>query len=283
MDWKDIVYIIIGCLILAYAFQVFLLPNEIISGGISSLSIILNNVFGWRPAYIQYAINVPLLILSFWLLGKEVLFKSVLGSLLFPFFVDLLRNVAPVTANPLLAAIYGGMLTGLGVGLVYKAKGSTGGTSIVAQILEKFTNFSLGESNLVADGAIIVFGFFTFDIEAIMYGIITLVILSRVIDLVLVGNRSQKNVLIISDSPDEIRQEILSNFDRGVTRLNVRGGYKNDEKEMLMVVIQDREITALQEMILQLDDDAFVVVMSANEVMGRGFSLEKYFPTNQQQ
>lgn len=283
MDWKDILYIIIGCLILAYAFQVFLLPNEIISGGISSLSIILNNVFGWRPAYIQYAINVPLLILSFWLLGKEVLFKSVLGSLLFPFFVDLLRNVAPVTANPLLAAIYGGMLTGLGVGLVYKAKGSTGGTSIVAQILEKFTNFSLGESNLVADGAIIVFGFFTFDIEAIMYGIITLVILSRVIDLVLVGNRSQKNVLIISDSPDEIRQEILSNFDRGVTRLNVRGGYKNDEKEMLMVVIQDREITALQEMILQLDDDAFVVVMSANEVMGRGFSLEKYFPTNQQQ
>ena len=283
MDWKDIVYIIIGCLILAYAFQVFLLPNEIISGGISSLSIILNNVFGWRPAYIQYAINVPLLILSFWLLGKEVLFKSVLGSLLFPFFVDLLRNVAPVTANPLLAAIYGGMLTGLGVGLVYKAKGSTGGTSIVAQILEKFTNFSLGESNLVADGAIIVFGFFTFDIEAIMYGIITLVILSRVIDLVLVGNRSQKNVLIISDSPDEIRQEILSNFDRGVTRLNVRGGYKNDEKEMLMVVIQDREITALQEMILQLDDDAFVIVMSANEVMGRGFSLEKYFPTNQQQ
>ena len=141
----------------------------------------------------------------------------------------------------------------------------------------------MGESNLVADGAIIVFGFFTFDIEAIMYGIITLVILSRVIDLVLVGNRSQKNVLIISDSPDEIRQEILSNFDRGVTRLNVRGGYKNDEKEMLMVVIQDREITALQEMILQLDDDAFVVVMSANEVMGRGFSLEKYFPTNQQQ
>lgn len=283
MDGKDILYIIIGCLILAYAFQVFLFPNEIISGGISSLSIILNNVFGWEPAYIQYAINVPLLILSFVFLGKEVLFKSILGSLLFPFFVDLLSDVTPITNNPMLAAVYGGVLTGLGVGLVYKAKGSTGGTSIIAQLLEKFTHFSLGESNLYADGVIIIIGFFTFDIEAIMYGVITLVILSRVIDLVLVGSRTQKNVLIISDSPDDIRKEILSNFDRGVTRLNVRGGYKNDEKEMLMVVIQDREITALQEMILQLDDDAFVVVMSANEVMGRGFSLEKYFPTNQQQ
>lgn len=283
MDGKDILYITIGCLILAYSFQVFLFPNEIISGGISSLSIILNNVLGWEPAYIQYAINVPLLILSFVFLGKEVLFKSILGSLLFPFFVDLLSDVTPITNNPMLAAIYGGVLTGLGVGLVYKAKGSTGGTSIIAQLLEKFTHFSLGESNLYADGAIIIIGFFTFDIEAIMYGIITLVILSRVIDLVLVGSRTQKNVLIISDSPDDIRQEILSNFDRGVTRLNVRGGYNNDEKEMLMVVIQDREITALQEMILQLDDDAFVVVMSANEVMGRGFSLEKYLPTNQQQ
>ncbi len=283
MDWKDILYIIAGSLLLAYSFQVFLLPNEIISGGVSSLSIIIHDIAGWEPASIQYAINIPLLILSYFILGKEVLFKSVLGSLLFPFFVDVMSHLAPVTYNPVLATIYGGVLTGIGIGFVYKAKGSTGGTSITAQIMAKYTTFTMGEATLISDGVIIALGFFVFDIEAIMYGIIAVVLISRFIDFVLIGNRSQKTVLIISETPDDIRREILDNFDRGVTRLDIRGGYRNDAKEMLMVVIQDREITALQEMILQKDDDAFVVVMSASEVMGRGFSLEKYFPTNQQQ
>ncbi len=282
-DWKDMLYIIAGSLLLAYAFQAFLLPNNIISGGVSSLSIVINELSGWDPAYIQYAINIPLLLMSYFLLGKDVFFKSALGSLLFPFFIDIIGEVTPITNNLLLATVYGGVLTGIGIGLVYKAKSSTGGTSIVAQILEKYTRFSMGESTLISDGVIILIGFFVFDIEAIMYGIIALVFISHFIDLVLVGNRSQKTVLIISDSPNEIRQEIIENFDRGVTRLDIRGGYQNDQKEMLMVVIQDHEITALQEMILQLDEDAFVVVMSASEVMGRGFSLEKYFPTNQRQ
>lgn len=283
MDGKDIVYITVGSALAAFAFQVFFLPNDIISGGVSGLSIILHDIFNLKPAYIQYAFNILLLIMSFVFLGKHVALKSILGSLLFPFFVGLMSGLEAVTMNPLLAALYGGVLTGIGLGLVYKAKGSTGGTNIITQIIEKYTNASVGEATLIADGAIIVFGLFVFDVEAIMYGIISLVVISRFIDIVLIGNRTQKTVLIISEEPDAIRMEILEKFDRGVTRLDIRGGYKNDLKEMLMVVIQDREITALQEMILQLDDDAFVVVMSASEVMGRGFSLEKYLPTNQQQ
>lgn len=283
MSWQDIAMIIFGSFLLAYAFQVFFLPNDIISGGVSSLSIIIHEVTGWAPAYIQYAFNIPLLILSYILLGKEIAFKSVIGSLIFPFFVDILSEVAPITDNPLLATLYGGILTGIGVGLVYKAKGSTGGTSTAAQIVEKYTNVTMGEATLISDGVIILIGFFIFDIEAIMFGIIALVVVSRFVDIVLIGTRTQKTVLIIAENPDVIRTEILENFDRGVTRLDVRGGYKNEGKEMLMVVIQDREITALQEMIVQHDDDAFVVVMSASEVMGRGFSLEKYLPTNQQQ
>lgn len=283
MGWKDIALIIFGSFLLAYAFQVFFFPNDIISGGVSSLSLILHDIFGWPPAYIQYAFNIPLLILSYVLLGKEVAIKSMVGSLVFPFFVDLLSGLEPLTNNPLLAALYGGVITGIGVGLVYKAKGSTGGTSTGAQIVEKYTNVTMGEATLISDGIIIVIGFFVFDIEAIMYGIIALIGISRFVDVVLIGNRTQKTVLIIAENPDDIRREILTNFDRGVTRLDVRGGYQNDEKEMLLVVINNREITALQEMILQMDDDAFVVVMAASEVMGRGFSLEKYFTTNQQQ
>lgn len=281
MNWKDIVYIVVGSFLLSLAFQVFLLPNSIIAGGISSLSIIFNKLFGIEPAYVQYAFNIPLLALSYLLLGKDVAFKSILGSFLFPFFTDLMSNLAPWTNDSLLAALFGGALTGVGVGLVYKARGSTGGTSIVAQIISTYTNMSLGNATLFADGAIILVGFIAFDLEAIMYGLISLIVVSRVIDVVLVGSTNQKTVLIISDETESIRLDILEKFDRGVTLLNVKGGYRKEAKEMLMVVIQEREITALQEMILQYDDDAFVIVMSASEVMGRGFSLEKYFPMNQ--
>lgn len=282
MDWKDILYIIIGSFLLSFAFQVFVLPNQIISGGVSSLSIILNDLFGWEPAYVQFAFNVLLLIMSYFLLGKEVLFKSVLGSLLFPFFTGLISHWEPWTTNALLGALYGGVITGIAVGLVYKGKGSTGGTSIVAQLIEKYTSITMGEANLLADGVVIAFGIFVFEIESILYGIISLMAVSYFIDYVLVGNKSQKTALIISDQPLEIQNQIFKHLDRGVTKLDVRGGYKNEEKEMLMVVIEGREITVLQEIVLQIDDDAFVVVMSASEVMGRGFSLEKYFPTNQQ-
>lgn len=282
MDGLDMLYIIIGSFLLSFSFQAFILPNEIISGGVSSLSIILYNIFGWEPAIVQYAFNIPLLIMSYFLLGKEVLFKSVLGSLLFPFFTGLLSGMDPWTTTPLLGALYGGVLTGIAVGLVYKGKGSTGGTSIVAQILEKYTTMTMGGANLLADGVVIAIGIFIFEVESILYGLISLVAVSYFIDFVLIGNKNQKTVLIISDKVQEIQASIFEHLDRGVTRIDVRGGYKNEEKDMLMVVIEGREITVLQELILQKDDDAFVVVMSASEVMGRGFSLEKYFATNQQ-
>lgn len=283
VDWKDVLYIIVGSFLISFSFQVFLFPNDIISGGVASLSIILYEITNISPALIQYAFNIPLLVLSYFFVGKDVAFKSILGSMLFPFFTGIVSHLEPWTNDQFLGAVFGGVITGIGVGIVYKARSSTGGTSTVAQIIEKYTSLSMGSATLIADGAIILIGFLTFDLEAILYGIICLFVISRVIDIVLVGNINSKTVLIISDEAELIRQEIIDKFDRGVTLLDVRGGYRKDPKEMLMVVISEREITALQEMIIQNDDDAFVVFMSASDVLGRGFSLDKYFPTNQQQ
>lgn len=283
MDWKDVLYVVSGSFLLSYSFQVFLLPNDIISGGIASLSIILFEILGISPALIQYAFNIPLLILSFVFLGKDVAFKTILGSMLYPLFTGLISFLQPLTTDQMLGAIFGGIITGIGVGLVYKGKGSTGGTSTIAQLISKYTGVTLGNATLLADGIIIVIGFFTFDLEAILFGIISLLVASKMIDVVLVGGTTSKTVLIISDQTDIIRQEILDNFERGVTLLDARGGYQNDSKEMMMVVISEREITAMQEMIIKHDDDAFVVFMSASEVLGRGFSLDKFVPTNQRQ
>lgn len=283
MGWKDILYIISGSFLLSYSFQVFLLPNDIISGGVASLSIILYEILGISPAVIQYAFNIPLLFLSFIFLGKDVAFKSILGTLIYPFFTGLISSLEPLTTDPLLGAIFGGAITGIGVGLVYRGRGSTGGTSTVAQLISKYTGITLGNSTLLSDGIIIIIGFLTFDLEAILYGIISLIVASKMIDVVLVGGTTSKTVLIISDESEIIRQEILDNLERGVTILDARGGYRKDSKEMLMVVISEREITAMQEVIIKHDQDAFVVFMSASEVLGRGFSLEKYLPTNQRQ
>lgn len=273
----DYVYIIFGSFLTAIAFQVFLLPNNIVSGGVSGLSIAANAMFGWSPSLFQYSLNIPLLVLCFVLLGKAAGYKTILGSLLLPFFLSFIGHFPALTSDPLLAALFGGGLTGLGIGIVFRAKASTGGTSIIVQILYQFLHFQLGLSTIMVDGLVILIALLVFDVETVMYSLIALFIVSRTIDLVQLGFNRNKNVFIISDNPQDIREEILHTMQRGVTNLGIRGGYGNTDKDMLMVVIQEREFTLLKETVLKADADAFVVAMPASEVLGRGFSLEKYF------
>lgn len=277
-DWIDYVFIVLGSFILAVAFQVFLLPNNIVAGGVSGLSIVTYEVFGWHPAYFQYAVNVPLLFLCFILLGKEAGYKTILGSLLLPFFLQFLDHLSPVTTDTLLATIFGGGMTGLGLGLVFRAKSSTGGTSVLVQIFYQVLRMPLGVSTFIIDGAVIFTALLAFNSEIVMYSLISLFIMSRVIDFVQMGFKRNKNVMIISEEPERLRKEILHTLDRGVTSLHSRGGYKGKENEMLMTVIQEREFPVLKEIISEIDPNAFVVAMSASEVLGRGFSLHKYFP-----
>ncbi|EXJ22808.1 hypothetical protein ADIAL_1659 [Alkalibacterium sp. AK22] len=277
----DYVYIVFGSFLAALSFQVFLLPNTIVSGGVSGLSIAANAMFGWSPALFQYALNIPLLILCFALLGKAAGYKTILGSLLIPFFLLFMQDLPGATSDPLLAALFGGGVTGLGIGIVFRAKASTGGTSILVQLMYQFLHVQLGLSTIAVDGLVIMIALLAFDVETVMYSLIALFIVSRTIDLVQLGFHRNKNVLIISDSPEDIRREILHTMERGVTNLGIRGGYGQTDKDMLMVVIQEREFTLLKEVILKADSDAFVVAMPASEVLGRGFSLEKYFPTHE--
>ena len=279
LDAVDYVYIVIGCLITAVAFQVFLLPNDIVSGGVSGLSIIANNLYNLDPAIFQYSVNIPLLILCFVLLGKAAGYTTILGSLLLPFYLMFLGDLDPLTHDPFLAAVFGGVFTGLGLGIVFRAKATTGGTSVIVQLLYQFAHLQLGISTVIVDGFVIFLALVVFNPETVMYSLISLFLISRTIDLVQLGFNRNKNIFIISDSPQEIKREVLHTLERGVTNLGVRGGYGNTEKDMLMVVIQEREFTLLKETVLEVDPDAFVVAMSASEVLGRGFSLHKQFST----
>ncbi len=274
---SDYVYILFGTFIIAVSFQVFLMPNSIVSGGITGISIIINSLTGWSPAVIQYVFNIPLLIVAYVFLGKEAGNKTILGSLTLPFFISLISHWEPITNDIFLATIIGGLINGLGLGIVYRAKASTGGTSIPIQILNKYTGLSLGTGSLIADGSIVFLSVITFNAEIIMYGLINLYITARAIDMTQVGLNQHKNVLIISQESDHIKRMIMNTIGRGVTNIGIRGGLGDETRDMLMCVIPEREFPYLKEMILSYDEEAFVVVMSASEVMGRGFSLANKF------
>lgn len=271
--WMEYIYVIIGAAIIAIAFNMLLLPNHVASGGVSGISTILNSLTGWTPAFIQWAFNIPLFIAGVLFLGYQFGIKTFVGTMLLPLFVYLTQHFDTWTHQPLVAALFGGVLVGAGLGIVFRGKASTGGTDVVAQILHKYTHLSLGICVALIDGFVVVTAMAVFDVESGLYALVALYATSKTIDLVQVGLNQSKSVLIISENQDAIREAVLYKIDRGITRLSAQGGYTDDEKQILLCVIEQREFTRLKEVIKEIDPNAFVVVMSASEVLGEGFTL----------
>ncbi|MBC1433877.1 YitT family protein [Listeria rocourtiae] len=268
----EYVYVILGAFIIALAFNVLLLPNHVASGGVSGISTIINYLTGWTPAYIQWSFNIPLFFAGVFFLGYQFGIKTFVGTMIMPLFVYLTSDWTVWTHEPLVAALFGGVLVGIGLGVVFRGKASTGGTDVIAQILHKFTNLSLGICVALIDGFVVIAAMFVFDIESGLYALIGLFATSKTIDLVQVGLNQSKTVLIISEKQDEIRQAILFQIDRGITRLSAKGGYTEDDRQILLCVIAQSEFSRLKGVIKEIDPNAFVVVMSASEVMGEGFN-----------
>ncbi|MGN7296559.1 YitT family protein [Ferdinandcohnia sp. SAFN-114] len=268
---KEFIYILLGSATVALSFNLFLLPNKVASGGVSGISTILNSLFGWEAAYVQWAFNIPLFIAGIIFLGKVYGARTLIGTLFLPFVVYLSRNLEPATFDPLLGALFGGIGVGLGLGITFRGNASTGGTDLAAQIVHKFTGISLGKSVAFIDGLIVLTAAIVFDIESGLYALIGLFVTSKTIDLVQVGLGNSKMALIITNRQDEVRQEIFDKLDRGVTKLSGYGGYTDDERPMLMCVVDQKEFTKLKQVVQSVDTSAFVVVMDASEVLGEGF------------
>ncbi|QIL46970.1 YitT family protein [Vagococcus coleopterorum] len=273
--WMDLGYLMVGSLFLALAINLVLSPNQLVAGGANGLAIILEKKFHSSLALTLYAINIPLLILSFVALGKEVGMKTILGSLIYPFFVGLTSFLPPLTSDPILSSIFGGVLAGLGLGLVFRGNASTGGTATIAQVINKFAKIPLGIAVFLIDGIIILSAGFVFNFDKVLFALICLFVISRVIDLVQVGGKPSKNILIISDKMTEVEAALLSKMEVGVTRIPITGGFDKNEKEMLMCVIPENKYHAVSECVLEIDSTSFLTVMPAQEVLGRGFSLAR--------
>ncbi len=200
----EYIQIIFGAALVGLAFNIFLLPSRLAAGGVSGISTILYELFQFNPAYVQWLINIPLLILGVLLVGKEFSMKTLVGTFFVPFVIWLTTDIKLSVDNPLLSAIYGGIMLGVGLGIVYRANGSTGGTALIAQLVKKYTGLSSGFSQLLVDGLVVVTSAFVFNFELALYAMIAIYVTSKVIDFVQLQTSPTKLVLIITDKEEKV-------------------------------------------------------------------------------
>lgn len=272
--------IIIGAFVLASAFVLFITPYKIVPGGVYGISIVMHYMFGTPVGLIALCFDIPLTILGIKFLGPRFGFKTVLGFSLTAIFTDTLTyfwGFKPlVEGDALLSSIFGGVLAGVGLGLIFKARATSGGSDIVAMIIAKYTKLPLGMLMIYVDSVIVLVGLLVFrDWKIPLYSWIVIFITGKVIDVVLEGVSYDKSLFIISDKHEEIREKIINNLDRGGTFIDGKGMYNMAERKIIFTVVSRRELAILEEYIHEIDPKAFLTVIDATEILGEGFKSLK--------
>jgi uncharacterized membrane-anchored protein YitT (DUF2179 family) len=268
----DYLLIAFGSILLAVGLAAFLIPNKIAPGGVSGLATIIFYVLGWPVGLTMLVLNIPLFFVGIRELGWAFAAKSLFGTILLSLAVDVLEPlITAPTKDPLLASIYGGILVGIGLGLVFRAGGTTGGTALAAQIASHRVKLTSGYALLIIDGLVIALAGFVFTLELALYALISLFVTTQVIDLVQEGIGYFKAALIISDRNIEIGQAILREMDRGATCLQGKGVYTGVKREVLLCVVSRPEVTKLKRLVARIDPRAFMIVTNVHEALGEGF------------
>jgi uncharacterized membrane-anchored protein YitT (DUF2179 family) len=281
--------IVIGSIILAAGFVFFISPYKIVPGGVYGIAIVIHymteGVFSWAPSGLPIGMmglimNIPLTIIGIRILGPRFGVKTVVGFVLTSVFMDLITfffGEAPLVAgDALLSSIFGGVLVGLGLGLIFKSKATSGGSDIVAMILAKYTKMPLGQLMIYVDSVIVLIGLVVFaDWKIPLYSWIVIYVTGKTIDIVLQGMSVDKTLFIISDKFVEIRDRIINDLHRGGTYIPGKGMYNGSDKTIIFTVVNRREMALLEEYIHEIDPKAFLTVLEANEILGEGFKSLK--------
>ncbi len=265
--------ITVGSFLIAVALNYFLVPNKIAAGGVSGLATVIYYLAGFPIGITMLVLNIPLFLAGLKVLGRSFGARTIYGIITLSLITDLLEPMAVnVTTDLLLASIYGGVLAGLGLGLVFKARGTTGGTDMIASLLNNYTGLSVGQGLMLADGIVVLLAGILFNLEVALYASITIFITSKTIDVVQEGLNIKKEALIISDKSRKINQRIINELNRGVTLFPAEGGYTGKKRDVLLCIISRSEVTTLKEMVAEIDQDAFVIISNIHEVLGEGFA-----------
>lgn len=272
---NQILMIVIGSAVMAVAYNLFLIPHQIVPGGAGGIAMVLNHFFGTPVGLVIVIVNIPLFIIGIRVLGKSYGLKSLLGIAVSSAMIDggtYLFRLRSATDEPVLACIFGGILLGAGLGLVFRGGGSTGGSDIVGQVISHYSNLSTGSAILLVDAAVIsaagiAFGRF----ELALYGYVNLYLQSRAIDLVLEGLSYTRALFVVSESSPDIARAVTLKMNRGATVLPATGAWSGEPREMVFCVMSKREVARAREIALAIDPHAFIITTDVYEVHGEGF------------
>jgi uncharacterized membrane-anchored protein YitT (DUF2179 family) len=271
----DFVFVFIGVLIQAFAMRLFLVPAYLVSGGISGAAQLIHHVSNFPIGLMIFIGNVPLFFLGWrYLGGLKFALRTALAIILFSFFTDFLVLFIPaegVTNDLVLNSIYGGLMYGLGLGLVYKGKGTSGGSDILGRILNHRFGISISSSYLITDSIVVLMGGFVFDWERALYGLAVIYVSGLAAEIIFEGRAVYRTAMIITYKPDEITRHILEMLERGVTLLQGKGAYTGEDRTVLYTVITQSEIPQLKDIVNETDPLAFMVIGQAHEALGEGF------------
>ncbi|MDA3880666.1 MAG: YitT family protein [Prolixibacteraceae bacterium] len=287
---KDYTYIITGAFILAVGYVFFITPHKIVPGGVYGIAIVIHyltkDIFSFWPGGVPIGLmglilNIPLTYAGIKILGPRFGIKTIVGFVITSIFMDLITFLRtdgniPLVDDVLLSCIFGGVLIGVGLGLIFKSRATSGGSDIIAMILAKYTNLQLGQLLIYVDSVIVLTSLIAFqDWKIPLYSWLVIYITGKAIDLTLEGGNYHKALFIISDKHEKIKDKILVDLDRGGTYLTGHGLYTNHEKKIIYTVVSRREIVILERYIHSIDPNAFITVMDTREILGEGFQSLK--------
>ncbi len=271
--WPRLVIMVIGVFILAVTYNLFFLKYDLVTGGTSGLAIIINHVFNIDPALFIFIVEIFLLTLSFFLLGPKQTGMTILGSLLFPFFISLTSDICLNLSNSInfdsymIISLVSGVLFGTGSGLVYKMGYSTGGADIVMQILNKYMKISTGTASFITSIVVVVPGAFVFGLNKAIYGIIIIIIISILVDKIMLGISNSKMFYIRTKKLDEV-QDFIKEMNTGYTIIKADGAYSKKKYDMIMTVLPTKDYYMFKNVIQKIDPEAFFIITDCYEVYG---------------
>lgn len=264
--------ILAGCLLGAAAYPAFLVPNNIAPGGLTGVATILNYIFGLPVGTVTLVMNVPLFLIGYRSMGKVFAFRSLAATVLFSLLIDILP-IRPISRDPLLGTLFGGVLLGIGLGLILRGGATTGGTDMIARMVHRrFPFVTVGMFLFALDCVVVLGAAVAIGTEQALYAFISIYASSKVIDAVMMGFGGNKACFIMTDKWESVTQRLMKETGRGVTHLDARGAYTGKERPVVLCVAARQEIMSVKRIVQEEDEKAFMFITDAHEALGEGFS-----------
>lgn len=264
--------IVLGCVIGAAAYPLFLDPGKIAPGGLTGVAMILKHLWGWDIGITALILNIPLFIVGYKAMGRLFAFRSLVATILFSLMIDLLPLKA-IPVEPILGTLYGGLLLGVGLGFILRGGATTGGTDMAARMVHKYLPFlSVGMFLFLIDCIVVVAAWIFIGSSEALYALICIFISGKAVDMVMLGLSSNKACFVITSEWERVSQRLMTEMDRGVTQLSARGAYSGTERPVVLCVLPPQEVSRLKAIVRQEDEKAFMFITEAHEALGEGFS-----------